>query len=256
MFLPMPMKVAYKTDVGKKRTHNEDSILVDEPLHIFLLADGMGGHKAGEVASDLAVKESYAWLKENIGKARNIGDVSNLLVESLLKAHRTVKARATTDINLAGMGTTFIQMLVVGNNAHICHVGDSRAYHLGSEIKQITQDHTSEMYFVKNGALEEGYLPVQKMRVLTQAVGGQATLIPEVKQVKLNPKDILLLCSDGLTDMLSDIEIESVIQKYRDNLPVAADNLILEANDKGGIDNISVILVEYEPQSSDKILCS
>ena len=240
------MKVAYKTDIGKKRTHNEDSILVDELLHIFLLADGMGGHQAGEVASYLAVKESYAWLKEHINKARSKEDISNILIESLLKAHHTVKARATTDINLAGMGTTFIQMLVVGNNAHICHVGDSRAYHLGSEIKQITQDHVSEMYFVKNGATEEGYLPVQKMRVLTQAVGGQATLIPEVKQIKLNPRDVLLLCSDGLTDMLSDEEIESVIQKYRNNLPVTADKLIHEANDKGGIDNISVILIEYE----------
>ena len=242
----MNMKVAYKTDIGKKRTHNEDSILVDESMHIFLLADGMGGHQAGEVASDLAVKESYAWLKENIDKTRNIGDVSNLLVESLLKAHHTVKARATTDINLAGMGTTLIQMFVIANNAHICHVGDSRAYHLGSEIKRITRDHTSEMYFVKEGIAVEGVLPVQKMRVLTQAVGGQSTPVPEVKQVKLKPEDILLLCSDGLTDMLSDEEIESVIQKYRDNLPVTADNLIHEANDKGGIDNISVILIAYE----------
>jgi len=254
MFLPI--KVAYKTDIGKKRTHNEDSVLVDELLHIFLLADGMGGHQAGEVASDLAVKESYGWLRENIDKARSKEDISNLLIESLLKAHRTVKARATTDINLAGMGTTLIQMLLVGNNAHICHVGDSRAYLIRNGIKQITQDHTSEMYFVKEGIAVEGVFPVQKMRVLTQAVGGQATLIPEVKQVKLKPKDILLLCSDGLTDMLSDEEIESVIQKYRDNLPVTADNLMHEANDKGGIDNISVILVEYEPQSSDKILCS
>ena len=242
----MHMKVAYKTDVGKKRTHNEDSILVDELLHIFLIADGMGGHQAGEVASYLAVKESYAWLKENIDKARNKEDVSNLLVESLLKAHYTVKARATTDINLAGMGTTFIQTLVVGNNAHICHVGDSRAYLIRNGIKQITQDHTSEMYFVKEGIAVEGVFPVQKMRVLTQAVGGQATPVPEVKQVKLKPEDILLLCSDGLTDMLSDKEIESVIQKYRDNLTVTADNLIHEANDKGGIDNISVILMEYE----------
>jgi len=240
------MKVAYRTDVGKKRTHNEDSILVDEPMHIFLLADGMGGHQAGEVASDLAVKECYAWLKENIDKVRSKEDVSNLLVESLLKAHHLVKAGSATDLNLAGMGTTLIQMLVVGNSAHICHVGDSRAYHLGNGIKQITQDHVSEMYFVKNGATEEGYLPVQKMRVLTQAVGGQATLIPEIKQVKLKPKDVLLLCSDGLTDMLSDEEIESVIQKYRDNLLVTADNLIHEANDKGGIDNISVILIAYE----------
>jgi len=240
------MKVAYKTDIGKKRTHNEDSILVDELLHIFLLADGMGGHQAGEVASYLAVKESYAWLKENIDKVRSKEVVSNLLIEALLKSHHTVRAGSATNINLAGMGTTFIQMLVVGNNAHICHVGDSRAYHLGSEIKQITQDHTSEMYFVKEGIAVDGVLPVQKMRVLTQAVGGQATLMPEVKQVKLNPRDVLLLCSDGLTDMLSDIEIELIIQKYRDNLTVTADNLIHEANDKGGIDNISVILIAYE----------
>ncbi|MBM4067254.1 MAG: serine/threonine-protein phosphatase [Planctomycetes bacterium] len=240
------MKVAYKTDLGKKRTHNEDSILVDESLRVFLLADGMGGHQAGEVASDLAVKECYACLKEHIDKARNIGDVSNLLVESLLKSHHTVRAGAATDINLAGMGTTLIQMLIIGNNVYVCHVGDSRAYLIRNGIKQITQDHTSEMYFVKEGIAVEGVLPVQKMRVLTQAVGGQATPVPEVKQIKLHPKDILLLCSDGLTDMLPDEEIESIVQKYRDNLTLAVDNLINAANDKGGIDNISVILVEYE----------
>lgn len=235
------MKVAYKTDVGKKRTHNEDSILIDEPLHIFLLADGMGGHQAGEVASYLTVKECYAWLKENIDRARSEENIPKLLVESLLKAHHLVKAGSATDINLAGMGTTLIQVFVIENNAHICHVGDSRAYLIRNGIKQITRDHTSEMYFVK-----EGVLPVQKTRVLTQAVGGQATPVPEIKQVKLHPKDILLLCSDGLTDMLSDEEIESVVQKNRNNLPVAADNLIHEANDKGGIDNISVILMECE----------
>lgn len=240
------MKVAYKTDLGKKRTHNEDSILVDESLRVFLLADGMGGHQAGEVASDLAVKECYACLKEHIDKARNIGDVSNLLVESLLKSHHTVRAGAATDINLAGMGTTLIQMLIIGNNVYVCHVGDSRAYLIRNGIKQITQDHTSEMYFVKEGIAVEGVLPVQKMRVLTQAVGGQATPVPEVKQIKLHPKDILLLCSDGLTDMLPDEEIESIVQKYRDNLTLAVDNLINAANDKGGIDNISVILMEYE----------
>ena len=240
------MKVAYKTDVGKKRTHNEDSIIVDESMHIFLLADGMGGHQAGEVASYLAVKECYAWLKEHIDKARNEEDILKLLVESLLKAHHTVRAGSATDINLAGMGTTLIQMFVIANNAHICHVGDSRAYLVRNGIKQITRDNTSEMYFVKEGIAVEGVLPVQKMRVLTQAVGGQATPVPEIKQIKLHPKDILLLCSDGLTDMLPDEEIESIIQKYRDNLTLAVGNLIHEANDKGGIDNISVILIEYE----------
>src|SRR3989304_537909 len=120
MFLPI--KVAYKTDIGKKRKHNEDSLLVDELLHIFPLADGMGGHQAGEVASDLAVKESYAYLKENLAKAGSEEDISKLLVESVLKAHHTIKTKSTTDINLAGMGTTLIQTLIIKNIAHICHI--------------------------------------------------------------------------------------------------------------------------------------
>jgi protein phosphatase len=150
------------------------------------------------------------------------------------------------DINLAGMGTTLVQMLVVGNEAHICAVGDSRVYFLQNGMEQITEDHVSEIYVSKSGVLPEGTPPLQKMRVLTQAVGGPKPLSPELKQVNLKQKDILLLCSDGLTDMLSDKEIECTIQEYRDNLDEAVNNLIQAANDKGGIDNISVILVEYE----------
>lgn len=240
------MKVAYKTDMGKKRMHNEDTILVDESMNIFLLADGMGGHQAGEVASDLAVKECHTWLKENLDNARNEEDISKLLMESLSKAHNAIKAKSTTDINLMGMGTTLIQMLIIRDIAYICHVGDSRAYLLREGIELITKDHTAEMYVVKKNVVVGGYLPLQKMRVLTQAVGGQKTLDPELEHVKLKPKDILLLCSDGLTDMLSDKEIGSIIQKYRVDLAAAADNLIHEANNKGGIDNISVILVKYE----------
>ena len=240
------MKVAYKTDVGKKRMHNEDSILVDESMNIFLLADGMGGHQAGEVASDLAVKECYNCLKENIDKVKSDENISNLLIESLLKAHHAIKAKSKTDINLMGMGTTLIEMLVKKNEAHICHIGDSRAYLLRKEIKQITKDHTSELYFVKRGEVGDGYLPLQRMRVLTQAIGGQETLVPELQQVKLKTGDILLICSDGLTDMLSDEEIEAIIQKHRDNLRAVANTLIKEANNKGGIDNISVILIEYD----------
>ena len=144
------------------------------------------------------------------------------------------------------MGTTLIEMLVKKNEAHICHIGDSRAYLLRKEIKQITKDHTSELYFVKRGEVGDGYLPLQRMRVLTQAIGGQETLVPELQQVKLKTGDILLICSDGLTDMLSDEEIEAIIQKHRDNLRAVANTLIKEANNKGGIDNISVILIEYD----------
>jgi len=240
------MIVAYKTDTGKKRVHNEDSILVDESANIYLLADGMGGHQAGEVASNLAVKECYACLKENYGTSGNGEDISNLLIASLSRAHNSVREKSAMDINLAGMGTTLVQMLVVGNEAHICAVGDSRVYFLQNGMEQITEDHVSEIYVSKSGVLPEGTPPLQKMRVLTQAVGGPKPLSPELKQVNLKQKDILLLCSDGLTDMLSDKEIECTIQEYRDNLDEAVNNLIQAANDKGGIDNISVILVEYE----------
>lgn len=238
------MKVVYKTDVGKIRTHNEDSILVDESMNIFLLADGMGGHQAGEVASEQAVKESYTWLKDNLNKTRSEADISALLTESFLKAHHAIKTKSMTDINLLGMGTTLLLMLVSKNNAHICHVGDSRAYLFRKGIKQITKDHTSEMYFVKKNAMAGNCLPLQKMRVLTQAVGNSESLVPETRHEILKAEDIFLLCTDGLSDMLSGKEIESIIQKHKDNLSVVADNLIQEANNKGGIDNISVILIK------------
>jgi protein phosphatase len=239
------MKVAYKTDIGKKRTTNEDSIFVDESKNIFLIADGLGGHQAGEVASNMAVKESYSYLKRNLSKAENEEDISNLLIKSLMKAHNAIKAKSTTDINLIGMGTTLVEMLVKDSKAHICHIGDSRVYFLRDGIKQVTKDHTFDNYLAerKDKKMKQRYLP---LHILTQAVGESETLVPELKQVKLKTGDILLLCSDGLTDMLSDKEIELTIQKHGDNLPMAVDNLIKKANDKGGIDNISVILVKYE----------
>ncbi|MDN3510948.1 MAG: protein phosphatase 2C domain-containing protein [Candidatus Jettenia sp.] len=240
------MKVAYKTDVGKQRTHNEDSILIDMCKGIFLLADGLGGHQAGEVASNLAVKESYTYLKENLNKVKSEGEVLKLLTESLLKAHNTIRAKSMADINLMGMGTTLIQMLIKDSSAYICHVGDSRVYFFREEIKQITKDHTFENYLMEDEIIQREYLPLQKLHILTQAVGESETIVPELKQVKLKAEDMLLACSDGLTDMLSGKEVESIIYQYRDNLNTAVDSLIKEANNKGGMDNISVILIKYE----------
>ncbi len=240
----LSMKVAYKTDVGKKRAHNEDHILVDESLCIFLLADGMGGHQAGEVASHLAITECYAWLKENVGAIGMGGNVSSLLTESLVKAHLAVKSAAEANGNLAGMGTTLIQTLLMGNTAHICHVGDSRVYLLRDGLRQLTKDHTSEMSFVKEWTQGDGQPVMQTMRVLNQAIGGKETPSPELLHVPLREKDVLLLCSDGLTDMLPEKEIESIVLRRRDNLPESVDCLVREANARGGVDNISVILIE------------
>ncbi|MCF6159669.1 MAG: serine/threonine-protein phosphatase [wastewater metagenome] len=240
------MKVAYKTDTGKQRKQNEDSILVDESLNIFLVADGLGGHQAGEVASNLAVKECYKYLKQHLDKTKTHEDISRLLTTSLMKAHDAIREKSMTDINLMGMGTTLIQMIIQGRKAYLCHVGDSRAYLLREGIKQLTKNHTFESYILEEEIMRREYFPIHKLHILTQAVGESEKIVPELKQVELETEDALLLCTDGLTDMLSDREIELIIRQHEDDLNTAVDDLIKEANNKGGIDNISVIIVKYE----------
>ena len=240
------MRVAYGSDQGKKRKNNEDSIYVDVENGIFLLADGMGGHQAGEVASGLAVGEGYAYLKDQIAQAEGEKEVLKLLVESLLNAHKVIKERARSDLNLMGMGTTLIQVVVKDNTAYICHVGDSRVYLLRDEIKQITMDQTVGDYLVEHNIMPREAIPPQKWHTLTQAVGVSDDPVPELHSIEMRGGDYLLLCTDGLTDMLSDEEIEKIIQRNGDNIDKGVNKLIKEANRKGGRDNISVVLVRYE----------
>jgi len=240
------MKVAYKSDIGRKRKNNEDHIQADMEKGIFILADGMGGHQAGEVASDLAVKEAYTYLVNGVDKAEDEKEISKLLMGALFKAHDGIKEKAKTDLQMMGMGTTLVAMVLKDNKAHICHAGDSRAYHLREEIRQITKDHTLGDYLVERKLLEPDKVPLQNWHTLTQAVGLTEDIIPELNHIELKAGDMLLLCSDGLTDMLSDEEIKKVLQKYRDDLGNAVDGLIKEANQNGGKDNISVVLVEFE----------
>jgi protein phosphatase len=240
------MKVAYKSDVGKKRENNEDRILVDEDRGIFLLADGMGGHKAGEVASRLAVEEAYACLKDRIDQTNDEKGTSKLLIEALFNAHDAIKEKAKADLNLMGMGTTLVEMILKAEKAHICHVGDSRVYLLREGAKQLTKDQTVGDYLVEHNIMRREEVPPQKWHTLTQAVGVSENIVPELKHVEIKPGDLLLLCSDGLTDMLSDEEIEKIIQKHRDDMDAGVEALVKGANNKGGKDNISVILVKWE----------
>lgn len=239
----------HKSDVGKKRATNEDCIQADQEGGIFLLADGMGGHQAGEVASRMAVDEAYGYLKERLDQAHEEKDIAKLLVEAVLKAHDAIKEKAKTDLNLMGMGTTLVEMVITDGTAHICHVGDSRAYHMRDRIQQITKDQTVGDYLVEHNMIKREDVPPQKWHTLTQAVGTSDHLVPDRNQIVLQAGDLFLLCSDGLTDMLTDEEIEGTIQQYRDNLDKAVDALIDEANHKGGRDNISVVLVQYDPVS-------
>lgn len=240
------MKVAYKKDKGKKRENLEDNILVEEDKGIFLLADGMGGHQAGEIASDMAVNEAYSYLKDRVNEANSEKDICKLLIEALFKANDAIREKSKTDLNLMGMGTTLVEMIIKGNKAYICHIGDSRAYLIREGIKQITKDQTVGDYLVEHNIMKREDVPPQKWHTLTQAVGVSDNLVPELNQVELNDGDFLLLCSDGLTNMLSDDEIFKIARKHGDDIGKTVGVLIKEANNKGGNDNIAVVLVKYE----------
>lgn len=240
------MKSAWKSDVGNVRENNEDSILVDEERGIFLLADGMGGHQGGEVASRLAVASAYDYLKERAGLAKD-EDISRFLADALAFVHSTVFKKSQSDPGLAGMGTTLEMVLVKGEKAFICHVGDSRVYLFrGETLRQITTDDNLAALLAEQERIPPAEVPVYARHVLTQAVGVSEELIPEIYPLELVQGDILLLCSDGLNEMLADGEIEGVVRQHRHDLHKAVDTLVGEANARGGIDNISVVLVEPE----------
>ena len=234
--------VAYKTDVGGQREINEDSILVDEDNGIFLLADGLGGHQAGEVASELCVNTIHAYLKEKLGKVPEKA-VQDLLLEAVSQAHDAVKKTAISNPNLLGMGTTIVIMVVRDHEAYICHVGDSRAYLVRAGIKQITRDHSYTGHFENDVLLKDGSFQ-KRSPVLSQAIGTGVDIKPEINHIRLLKGDVILICSDGLTDLLSNKEIEEITLRHENEINEAAGLLVNEANNRGGRDNISVILVK------------
>ncbi|MHB8883081.1 MAG: PP2C family protein-serine/threonine phosphatase [Thermodesulfovibrionales bacterium] len=234
------MNAGWITDVGCVRTNNEDNILIDEKQGIFLLADGMGGHNAGEVASDIAVKEAYAFI---LGRPGREGDPLTILEEALQHAHRAVRAKAMSDSSLNGMGTTLIELYIRGDAAYLCHAGDSRGYLLREGLERITRDHTVGDSYVASGQMETQKVPPRMWHILTQALGTSESPVPDKTMLELHPGDLLLLCSDGLTDMLSDAEIEALVISHRSMLGEMAGALAEAAKEKGGKDNISLIIV-------------
>lgn len=235
------MRIAYKTDKGIKHKENDDAILVDQERGLFLLADGMEGCQ-GDVASCMAIEEAYAILKERISSAEEGSAISNLLGEAIVHAHAAIIGKSKTASRLKGMGSTLMIMAIRGNTAHISHVGDSRAYIIRGSLTQLTTDHTLENSLYGNGSLCELFL-LQKPRVLSQAVGASKKIVHETIEIAVQKNDVILLCSDGLTDMLADEEIAELIRGYEERLQDAADLLIAGANIRGGKDNISVVLV-------------
>ncbi len=238
------MKIGFATHPGRKRRHNEDAYVVEPPL--FAVADGMGGAKAGEVASGLAA----AALKEG----PRDGSTAEERVSSLIQeANRRVFRRATEDRDASGMGTTMTVALVDGDRVVFGHVGDSRAYLIRSEtIEQLTDDHSLVAELVRSGRLspEEAESHPQRS-VITRAVGTEPDVDVDTFAVEPAEGDLFLICSDGLTDMVDDRTIIQAIEKHRGNLDNAAKALVGAANRGGGEDNITVVFFQVDGDSPD-----
>jgi PPM family protein phosphatase len=236
------MRVAWKTDTGKRKRVNEDSVLIDEESHLFLLADGMSWPCAGDIASGLAVQYAHSFLKSRIMDTTSENDILDLMRQAVIHAHEAVQNASKKDRSYKGMGTTLMVLFIRSDTAYLTHVGDSRAYRLSQGLELITTDHTLENHEQYEVMLREFFF-FHKARVLTQAVGPSKKLACDGHSVSFQCGDYLLLCSDGLTDMLSNEAIEQIITLHGPAIDKTADALIEAANRMGGRDNISVVVI-------------
>jgi serine/threonine protein phosphatase PrpC len=249
----MEVKAFGLSHVGRQRQHNEDAYLVEANAKLFLVADGMGGHAAGEIASRIAVEtisEFILHTVEDEGTWPHAYDEkfkrsTNRLMAALKLANTRVLEAMRKDSRLRGMGTTVVASLVEGDTVSVAHVGDSRAYLIRSaQLSRITNDHSWVFEQVQAGLLTEAEAERHPLRnVITRALGGSLSVIPDAKEIESRPGDIYLLCSDGLTGMVPEEEILRLLTESED-LEAACNSLIDRANERGGYDNITAILVK------------
>ncbi|MGB3367617.1 MAG: Stp1/IreP family PP2C-type Ser/Thr phosphatase [Acidaminobacteraceae bacterium] len=236
------MEIFAKTHAGMVRDNNEDFFVYDDNLNFFVVADGIGGHNAGEVASELAC----TIILENFRKHYDdyCDKLPLLLTKSIEKANKAVFMKSLESEEFEGMGTTITLGVLSNGVVYAAHVGDSRMYIIfDGKIKQITKDHTLVNELLINGSisLEEARVHPQK-NIITKAVGSSEKLVVDIFEIEVEESNVLLLCSDGLTDTTTDGEILDIINASS-NYGEACDNLVNNANDSGGIDNITVMLV-------------
>lgn len=239
------MKTGYKSDAGRNRNSNEDSFFVDPDQGIYVVADGMGGHKAGEVASGMAVEVVREALKKENSSFADRETVQTSLIEAFFSANEKIRVTADKDMNLQGMGTTLVTAIHFNDDIYISHVGDSRAYLVRQgAIRQLTEDHSVVAQMVKAGKITSADALTHHLKhMISQAVGISEYLAPSFESLKLGKRDFILLCTDGLTDMLTDQEILSAILECKDDPQQGCDSLIDAANAKGGKDNITAVLL-------------
>jgi PPM family protein phosphatase len=244
-----------KTDVGRKRSGNEDSFCVDSELCLFVVADGMGGHAAGEVASRLAVETIHEWIFKYVrGQAIAQGAQplpacsrqATWLVSSIRQANRIVFDAAQNRSEHAGMGTTLVAVLAEGDRVALAHVGDSRIYRIRAEqILQLSKDHSLVQQQMERGIIspQEAH-DSQYRHLITRALGLKESVDVDFAEENALEGDLLLLCSDGLSDLLEDEEMLAIIREHADDLEKACRLLVDRANYKGGDDNITALLIQ------------
>lgn len=234
------MAATLRTDIGRLRRQNEDAAWFDESRAVFAVADGMGGHLAGEVASRMAIEAVQRMAQENAcpGIAA--------LREAVASAHETILAHAQDHIECAGMGTTLSVLWLGVNYAYIAHVGDSRIYRLREGIlTQITQDHSLVEELVRAGLITREQARTHPRRnIITRALGTHGENEPDLLVTDVRDGDLFLLCTDGLTGMVTDGDIERVLRE--NDMETAADRLLALALDAGGRDNVTLILCARE----------
>lgn len=241
------------TDVGIKRSHNEDCVGVNPSLGFAILADGMGGHNAGEIASSMAVDLITQMLKERLPRLAEgrMDDETGFSGESVLVRHAVGMANnAILEASqyrpeCAGMGTTVVAAVFYGDRLTAAHVGDSRMYRLrGEKLSHVTEDHSLIQEQVRRGLLTADDARNSSIKnLVTRALGIEPDVEPDIVEDIVRPDDIYLMCSDGLTDVVPDEAIRLTLVQYAKNLGKAADQLVQLANDAGGPDNISAVLI-------------
>ena len=253
MALTDVLQIVSLTDPGRVRGHNEDCVESRPELGIVVLADGMGGYNAGEVASGMATSAISAGLAESWTREALKGlsrDAAMALSQSVVqaqtaKANAAIYAAAQKDPHCAGMGTTLVACLFYDNFLTVGHVGDSRLYRLRNDVlEQVTRDHSLLQEQIDSGLIsKEDARSSHNKNLVTRAVGIDPEVEAEVHSYDVQVDDIFLLCSDGLNDMIEDDEIQMTLIALRSNLELTAQQLVQAANDAGGRDNVSVMLV-------------
>lgn len=236
------------SDRGKLRQNNEDCCLAKQlgNYTLLILADGMGGHKGGETASRKAIEEIFAMLEQKLTEKMLPGQIMLLLSESLQYANETILALSKSDSSLIGMGTTCDVCLISKNTAYIAHIGDSRVYKISkhSVLSRLTKDHSLVEYMLEAGTItpEEAVHHPQK-NIILRALGASEQIEVDVSHEKILPGDVLLLCSDGLTNMLDEETITQTVSDLKTPEEIAG-KLVQLANDAGGADNITVVIAK------------